>query len=57
MVPNVDEYWALSKKLGAEVLRPIDDRYYDLRDFSIAGPDGVGLRFATTISPEGGPEN
>ena len=47
MVPNVDEYWNLAQKLGAKILSPIEDRYYGLRDFIIAGPDGLALRFAT----------
>ncbi|UCG12623.1 MAG: VOC family protein [Deltaproteobacteria bacterium] len=49
MVPNVDHYWALSKSIGAVVIRPIETRYYGLRDFTIAGPDGLGLRFATRL--------
>lgn len=50
LVPNVDHYWGLSQKLGIPATRPIEDRYYGLRDFTIAGPDGMGLRFATRIS-------
>ena len=50
MVPNVDDYWTVSKKIGARVIRAIDDRYYGLRDFIIAGPDGLGIRFATWLS-------
>jgi catechol 2,3-dioxygenase-like lactoylglutathione lyase family enzyme len=50
MVPNVDEYWALAKQMGARVFKEIGDRYYGLRDFTIVGPDGVSLRFATTLS-------
>jgi catechol 2,3-dioxygenase-like lactoylglutathione lyase family enzyme len=49
MVPNVDDFWELSQRLGAQVVRPIDDRPYGLRDFTIAGPDGLGLRFATPL--------
>jgi catechol 2,3-dioxygenase-like lactoylglutathione lyase family enzyme len=49
MVPNVDDYWALSQKMGTQVIRPLEDRYYGLRDFTIAGPDGLGLRFATHL--------
>ncbi len=49
MVPNVDEYWRLANKKGAKILSPIEDRYYGLRDFIIAGPDGLGLRFATWL--------
>jgi catechol 2,3-dioxygenase-like lactoylglutathione lyase family enzyme len=50
MVPDVDEYWALAKRMGARIFKEIDDRYYGLRDFTMAGPDGVAIRFATTLS-------
>jgi catechol 2,3-dioxygenase-like lactoylglutathione lyase family enzyme len=50
MVPNVDDYWTLSKTIGARVIRPIENRSYGLRDFTIAGPDGLGLRFATHLA-------
>ena len=50
MVPNVDDYWALLEKSGARIIRPIDDQYYGLRDFILAGPDGLGIRFATRLS-------
>ena len=50
MVPDVDHYWDLAQRLGAQVVRPVDDRYYRLRDFTIAGPDGLSLRFATRLS-------
>jgi catechol 2,3-dioxygenase-like lactoylglutathione lyase family enzyme len=49
MVPNVDDFWTLSKKMGAQVIQPIGNRSYGLRDFTIAGPDGLGLRFATHL--------
>ena len=50
LVPDVDAYWARAQQLGLTVLRPIGDRYYGLRDFTIAGPDGLGLRFASNLS-------
>jgi len=50
MVANVDQYWALAVELGVQVIRPIADRYYGLRDFTIAGPDGLSLRFGTRLS-------
>ena len=50
MVPNVDEYWKLAVEIGARIVISIADRYYGLRDFIIADPDGLGVRFATTIS-------
>jgi hypothetical protein len=50
MVPNVDDYWTLSRNLGARIIRPIENRGYGLRDFTIAGPDDLGLRFATHLT-------
>jgi catechol 2,3-dioxygenase-like lactoylglutathione lyase family enzyme len=50
MVPNVDDYWALAKRLGARIANPIGDRYYGIRDFVIVGPDGLNLRFATRLA-------
>ena len=50
MVRDVDLYWALAERLGAKVVRPIADKYYGLRDFTIEGPDGIGLRFATRLA-------
>ena len=49
MVSDVDERWAAARRLGARVIKPIGDRYYGLRDFTIAGPDGIGLRFAARL--------
>src|SRR4030095_1687861 len=45
MVPNVDHYWNLASEIKAEVILAIGDRYYGLRDFTIADPDGFGIRF------------
>ncbi len=50
MVPNVDDYWRLTQKMGCRVIRPIEDRYYGLRDFTVAGPDGLALRFGTRLT-------
>ena len=47
MVPRVDDYWSLAQAIGARVVVPIGDRYYGLRDFTIADPDGFGVRFAS----------
>src|SRR5262245_37357943 len=49
MVPNVDEYWKLANEIGAQVIIPVADRYYGLRDFTIADPDGFGLRFGSVL--------
>src|SRR5215470_10548993 len=47
MVPNVDQCWRLVNEIGARIIMPISERYYGLRDFTIADPDGFGVRFAT----------
>ena len=49
MVPNVDDCWKLANEIGAPVIVPIADRYYGLRDFVIADPDGFGVRFASSL--------
>lgn len=49
MVPNVDECWEVASDVGARVVVPIGDRYYGLRDFTIADPDGFGIRFASLL--------
>src|SRR5574341_835108 len=47
MLPNVDDYWRLANEIGARIVVPVADRYYGLRDFTIADPDGFGIRFAS----------
>jgi uncharacterized glyoxalase superfamily protein PhnB len=49
MVSDVDECWKLANELGTRIVIPIADRYYGLRDFTIADPDGFGLRFASLL--------
>ena len=49
MVPDVDRYWDQCTKLGLHVKRRIGDRDYGLRDFTVVSPDGIGLRFASTL--------
>ncbi|MGE5819041.1 MAG: VOC family protein [Deltaproteobacteria bacterium] len=49
MVPNVDDYWTRVNKMGARIIFPIADRYYGLRDFTVADPDGFGVRFASRL--------
>jgi catechol 2,3-dioxygenase-like lactoylglutathione lyase family enzyme len=49
MVSNVDEYWKLVNEIGAQIVVPVADRYYGLRDFTIADPDGFGVRFASVL--------
>ena len=50
MVPNVDDCWKVAGDVGAPVVVPIGDRYYGLRDFTIADPDGFGIRFASLLN-------
>ena len=45
----MDAYWAVAREIGARVVIPIGDRYYGLRDFTIADPDGFGVRFASNL--------
>jgi catechol 2,3-dioxygenase-like lactoylglutathione lyase family enzyme len=52
LVADVDAWWARAERIGAEVFRPIGDRYYGLRDFTILDPDGFGLRFASRLEGE-----
>lgn len=47
---DVDAVWAAVQALGLPVERPIGDRYYGLRDFTVLDPDGFGLRFAGPLS-------
>ena len=50
MVPNVDEYWALAKQMGARIFKEIGDQYYGRRDLTLVGRDGIAIRFATLLS-------
>src|SRR5688500_17631017 len=49
MVRDVDHYWKIANDIGAKIIVPIADRYYGLRDFTIADPDGFGIRFASNF--------
>jgi catechol 2,3-dioxygenase-like lactoylglutathione lyase family enzyme len=49
MVAHVDDYWKLANEMNARIVVPIGNRYYGLRDFTIADPDGFGIRFATSL--------
>lgn len=55
MVPNVDECWKVVRELGAPIVLPIGDRYYGLRDFIVADPDGFGVRFASLLNSPSAP--
>lgn len=49
MVPNASDPWRRANEIGARIIAPIADRYYGLRDFTIADPDGFGVRFASVL--------
>jgi len=49
MVADVDEKWKRVCEMKARVIKPIGDRSYGLRDFTIADPDGFGLRFGSWL--------
>ncbi len=49
MAPDVDDAWAKAQPLGARIVTPIADRDYGLRDFTIADPDGFGVRFGSWL--------
>lgn len=49
LTSDVDEVWATVQALGLPVERPIADRAYGLRDFTVRDPDGFELRFATPL--------
>jgi catechol 2,3-dioxygenase-like lactoylglutathione lyase family enzyme len=49
MVPDVDRRWEAARVKGLRILVPIDDRDYGLRDFTLADPDGFGVRFGTWL--------
>jgi catechol 2,3-dioxygenase-like lactoylglutathione lyase family enzyme len=49
MVPDVDHHWRVVNDIGARIIIPVADRYYGLRDFTVADPDGFGIRFATAL--------
>lgn len=53
MVADVDAYWRRVSEMKVRVIKPIADREYGLRDFTIADPDGFGLRFGSRLPRKG----
>ena len=50
LVPDVDTVYQAALVLpDVKVLKPLADRYYGLRDFTLGGPFGLALRFATPL--------
>lgn len=50
MVADVDAYWERVRELAIPVLKPIADKDYGLRDFTVLDPDGFGIRFASRLA-------
>jgi len=49
MVPDVEDYWEIATQMRIPVIKPIGDRDYGLRDFTVTDPDGFGLRFGARL--------
>lgn len=49
MVPDVEAVYQKARDLGCPIVTPLGDRYYGLKDFVVAGPDGIHLRFASHL--------
>ena len=50
MVDGVDVMYRRALASGTRVVQHIGDREYELRDFTIADPDGFFLRFAAPVA-------
>ncbi|HVI60177.1 MAG TPA: VOC family protein [Luteimonas sp.] len=50
MVDDVDALWEHVLALGVAPAHPIGDRYYGLRDFTLADPSGFEIRFAQPLA-------
>lgn len=49
VVDDVDRIWERAQALAARVVKEPRDQSYGLRDFTIADPDGFGVRFAQLL--------
>jgi catechol 2,3-dioxygenase-like lactoylglutathione lyase family enzyme len=50
MVADVDDHWERAQKSAVRIVQAIGNRAYGLRDFTIADPDGIGIRFASRLA-------
>lgn len=48
-IKNVDEIYAACQTAGLLILVPIADQEYKMRDFVLAGPDGIRVTFGQEI--------
>ena len=51
-VEDVDGLYERARRLGVDIVKPIQDRPWDARDFRISDPDGYFLRFTTPLHRE-----
>jgi len=49
VVPDVDAVYRRVTDAGVEITKPIGDRDYGLRDFTMRDPNGFRLRFASPL--------
>ena len=49
IVADVNQRWAKAQAQGMKVVEPLADRDYGLRDFTLADPDGIGVRFGAFL--------
>ena len=50
VVPDVDAVYERVTAAGVEITKPIGDRDYGLRDFTMRDPNGFRLRFASPLA-------
>src|SRR3546814_16726758 len=50
MVEDVDALWHRIRALGISPTHAIGNRFYGLRDFTLADPSGFALRFAEALA-------
>jgi len=48
-VEAIDRLYELARRLGVDLVKPIQDRPWHARDFRVADPDGYFLRFTTPL--------
>jgi len=51
LVENVDDVYREFIERGAEILSPIEDKDWGLREFSVVTPDGHRIVFSQLITP------
>jgi hypothetical protein len=49
IVPSVDTMWKKVEQIGGRIITTVADRPYGLRDFVVAAPGGLEIRFAQVL--------